>query len=405
VKVLFFDLMGDYTTLMVDQLLRDDLDAFVVALGERTLPGPVMDYVSTQGASDEALDRAAESFTRYTLMPKALLPQRGALKAALRRLLVRRKVRVFSDVQNLTLYYLFFDDANPRSVTRTKDRRGAKRDQRYKEINEFMRKYGSGSKKIDAVLASKLKFELEAAIGGTLKEWSDDLRGVIEYLEEAVPALQHGLACGISLDELVYLANERSRSSVLIFTAADPNVLRSFANRLGNYLFENRRRSGEIEPMVSFIFDEADEFIPQNAQGSYKDSSEIAMTLARRGRKFGLGIGIATQRVRYLDTSIMAQPHTYFVSKMPRATDRTVVAEAFGVNEEMYRQTFKFKKGDWLLMSYDATGIEAMPIPIHARDANQRVRVVLENLEGLHGDITGKRLVEVMKSKKSAGDA
>lgn len=69
----------------------------------------------------------------------------------------------------------------------------------------------------------------------------------------------------------------------------------------------------------------------------------------------------------------MAQPHTYFVSKMPRRTDRQVVAEAFGVAEEMFRQTFKFKKGDWLLMSYDATGLESVPIPIHCDNANERI--------------------------------
>ena len=38
----------------------------------------------------------------------------------------------------------------------------------------------------------------------------------------------------------------------------------------------------------------------------------------------------------------------------------------------MFRQTFKFKKGDWLLASYDATGLEALPIPIHTEDANQK---------------------------------
>jgi hypothetical protein len=44
----------------------------------------------------------------------------------------------------------------------------------------------------------------------------------------------------------------------------------------------------------------------------------------------------------------------------------------------MFRQTFKFKKGDWLLMSYDATGMEAIPVPIHCEDANQRIRLFLE---------------------------
>jgi DNA helicase HerA-like ATPase len=146
---------------------------------------------------------------------------------------------------------------------------------------------------------------------------------------------------------------------------------------LGHFAFDDRRKTGQITPLVSFIFDEADEFIPQQASGTYGESAHIAMTLARRGRKFGLGIGIATQRARYLNTSIMAQPHTYFVSKMPRQSDRQAVVEAFGVSEDVFRQTFKFKKGDWLLMSYDATGLEAIPVPIHCADANERVRAFL----------------------------
>ena len=133
-----------------------------------------------------------------------------------------------------------------------------------------------------------------------------------------------------------------------------------------------------------FVFDEADEFIPQRREGaddSYARSRFVVMTLARRGRKFGLGIGIATQRVRYLDTSIMAQPHTYFVSKMPRQSDRQAIAEAFGIAEEMFAQTFKFKKGDWLLMSHDAIGLEAVPVPIHCEDANRRVEAFLNQLK------------------------
>jgi DNA helicase HerA-like ATPase len=86
-----------------------------------------------------------------------------------------------------------------------------------------------------------------------------------------------------------------------------------------------------------------------------------------------LGLGIATQRIRYLDTNIMAQPHTYFISKLPRMSDRQAVAEAFGVSEELLNQTFKFKKGQWLLISHDATGLEAVPVPIRAPNANDRL--------------------------------
>ena len=132
-------------------------------------------------------------------------------------------------------------------------------------------------------------------------------------------------------------------------------------------------------PLVSFIFDEADEFIPGKSNSDSQKSSKAAvMTLARRGQKFGLGIGISTQRIANLDVNTVAQPHIYFVSKMTREYDRRAIAEAFGISEDMFRQTFKFKKGDWLLASYDATGLEALPIPIHTEDANQRILEFVE---------------------------
>lgn len=44
----------------------------------------------------------------------------------------------------------------------------------------------------------------------------------------------------------------------------------------------------------------------------------------------------------------------------------------------MFRQTFKFKKGDWLLASYEATGLEAIPIPIHAENADDSILAFIE---------------------------
>jgi hypothetical protein len=84
-------------------------------------------------------------------------------------------------------------------------------------------------------------------------------------------------------------------------------------------------------------------------------------------------MAIATQRVTYLDTSILAQPHTYFVSKLPRFSDRERMAEVFGLGEEMMRKTLKFSKGQWLLVSFDATGLVNVPLPVQLRNANERV--------------------------------
>jgi DNA helicase HerA-like ATPase len=186
------------------------------------------------------------------------------------------------------------------------------------------------------------------------------------------------------MKEIVDQLNAPDGKALFIFQAHDPERLREFAAKLASVVYESRRRTGQITPLVSFVFDEADEFIPggQSNSESQKMTKAAAMALARRGRKFGLGIGIATQRIRYLDTSILAQPHTYFVSKLPRLSDRQAIAEAFGISEDMFRQTFKFKKGDWLLASYDATGLEAIPIPIHAENADNKILEFVQQYGG-----------------------
>jgi len=197
------------------------------------------------------------------------------------------------------------------------------------------------------------------------------------FAESQRPRVEVPADCRITIPDIIAALNESEQHCLFVLQAHDPDELRRFISMVGDFAYEGRRQSGQITPIVSFIFDEADEFIPQRADNSYADSKAVAMTLARRGRKFGLGIGIATQRVRYLDTSIMAQPHTYFISKLPRQTDRQVVAEAFGISEDMFRQTFKFRKGDWLVASYDAAGLEAVPLPIHVDNAEDRIREFL----------------------------
>ncbi|PFH17081.1 hypothetical protein [Caldicellulosiruptor bescii] len=179
---------------------------------------------------------------------------------------------------------------------------------------------------------------------------------------------------------LIDILNRPDEKALVIFQSHDPDELRNIAYQIGMAIFEDRRRSGKIDPVVSFIFDEADEFIPQDAKDSYERSSEVVMHLARRGRKFGLGIGIATQRITYLNTNIMAQPHTYFVSKLPRKSDQERITDAFGISEDMFKQTFKFKKGCWLLVSYDAIGLEAVLLPIYVQNANDAVLEFLRTL-------------------------
>lgn len=76
----------------------------------------------------------------------------------------------------------------------------------------------------------------------------------------------------------------------------------------------------------------------------------------------------------------IGQPHTYFVSKLPRMADREKVQEAFGLSDETLQESLRFAIGQWLLISHGATGIDGFPIPVQLSDANERIKTFLDEL-------------------------
>jgi hypothetical protein len=372
IKIVLFDLMGEYTALLID-LLCQLPKAKLIGLGEKTFPGSVVNYLADPANTD--IRKATLDMLNSTLLPKQLKSQQQDFTAPLQNLLTTNKIRIYRE-KNPTLGEFV------------------------SSIESDIIKGNMGNAKqqvidcVEKMKASEKPFteELIQKTAAYLDKFKNDLstttaRGNIDKLKNAIitegqkyislkPLPPEAI---ITIPALIREINDPEESGLYIIQAHDPDDLRHFSWMLGTFSYEERRRSGQITPLVSFIFDEADEFIPQGAKDTYAESTDIAMTLARRGRKFGLGIGIATQRVTYLNTSIMAQPHTYFVSKLPRKSDQERITDAFGIGDDMFRQTFKFKKGNWLLVSHDATGLDAIPLPIYVENANDRISKFLES--------------------------
>ena len=105
--------------------------------------------------------------------------------------------------------------------------------------------------------------------------------------------------------------------------------------------------------------------------------SQHVETLLRQGRKYGLGVCIATQRIAYLNTNALQQLHTYFVGTLPRPYDRALVSETFMIDKGILEKTLEFAPGEWLLSSYIATGIENVPIFIKADNAEKEIEKYL----------------------------
>ncbi len=387
VKIVIFDLMGEYTGLLIDQLYLSS-NSYIVNLGVETLPESILDYYrakaggSTNGGELRTmLEKATLDLSKSLILPKALKQSQDGLHYPLAILLHQNRVVFLSEKHETAgsvIANFEFSGNMGNCATEV-----------YKFRRELQKEFADSE--IDQSLLDQLEKRIENFknyLGKTITQTAiknlDTLYGQFEGIA-AQPRAEIPANAQISLGKLISILNN-DENALLIVQSADPDRLREFVGVMSNVAYDVRRREGRITPLASFIFDEADEYLPQQANDSQKRSKAAITTLARRGRKFGLGIGIATQRIRYLDTSILAQPHTYFISKLPRKADRDAVMEAFGMSEDMFRQTFKFRKGDWLLASYDAAGLEAIPIPVHLENAEERLLRFLREIAEKRGE-------------------
>jgi len=381
VKIVIFDLMSEYTALLLDLLVELD-GARIINLGAQTVPESVLNYLANR-RNPGLLEQAARDFLRSTVLPKVLKRQQDSLLPAFRELFSHGKVWMWQ--QSIASA----GDIIAGARKEFKSGMGTCESRVYQLAQELAQKYAK------AAVTEELIIEVEKRLAAFEQELEEqkinytakaraNLEMLVEHLksEGAKPQANIPTSAAVTIPKMIDKLNESKGHALLVIQAHNPDELREFTSTLGHFAYEERRRTGQITPLVSFIFDEADEFMPgQPPSDSYKASKAIAMTLARRGRKFGLGIGIATQRIAHLDVNTLAQPHTYFVSKLPRQYDRQTIASAFGISEDMFRQTFRFKKGDWLLASYDAAGLEAIPIPIHTENAEDRILEFLARLQ------------------------
>ena len=166
---------------------------------------------------------------------------------------------------------------------------------------------------------------------------------------------------GLTVEGIRQLLEDKDTKLVVI-SISDPFTIKELAVALTQDLLVRRKRRFTVKPYILVVFDEAQEFISSKEGGIDGKCSAHVETLLRQGRKYGLGVCIATQRIAYLNTNALQQLHTYFVGTLPRPYDRALVSETFMIDKGILEKTLEFAPGEWLLSSYIATGMENVPI-------------------------------------------
>ncbi|MDA8056331.1 MAG: ATP-binding protein [Thermoplasmatales archaeon] len=381
-KILIFDLNNEYISLLSDILSNPNLDASVLCIGDNTLPQAVVDFMKNSPGS--SIEHATESYLHDMYFPRALRPLRDDFGDYVAGLLQNSRITLLEEQFDRVEEYFEMLKENELYDNATYSNHRIYIDQ----LVDFIVQ-AHGEEELTSTVAETILREFDRFVQRT--DGTEDMpitsqnnepvakkiRMIRLKLRQIATNTTHEVASQYrkTYQDIVAALNDSRRSSIIVINSFSPDEMRNKSNYLLNSLYATRRRRGVISPLVLTVFDEADEFIPQDIRGisSYSMSKRIIETIARRGRKFGIGLGIATQRATYLDTNIMGQLHTYFISKLPRSSDRDRVSEAFSLSEEMFSQTFKFRKGDWLFISHEAAGLESVPIPIHSRNAEVRI--------------------------------
>ena len=186
------------------------------------------------------------------------------------------------------------------------------------------------------------------------------------------------------IDALAVEILDTDESSPRLFVVEVPNLeeARLVTASLINNVFMRRKRLYSSKPQVLFVLDEAQEFIPFDAkQKDYTEMSSSAVErLLRHGRKYYLHGLISTQRLAYLNTNVLQQIHTYFLSTLPRPYDRQLIAETFGVSDSLLDRTLDLESGQWLLLSFKAALPEDIPIFFKADNNSDAVSEYLKKV-------------------------
>ena len=393
VKIVIYDLMGEYGALLID-VLYNNPNVCIVYLSTQAMPDSVLrfwkgqkdtaygtleipteGYVEAQANNDLIL--AARDIVNTTVLPKALKGWQSKLYKPVQEILRNGKIKVLIPDEPLDrIVREVIDGASRRSTALTTFVESL-------QIDRLNQPATVGN--IESLLSQVEGYEIRGQSIATVSEIKNSLLAVLrENRDKLKVAEKIDPQFIIKMQDMLDSLNLDGGKSLYILQDSNDERVRQISQELGRKMLGARRRAGRISPLVSFIYDEADQFISQeDGLPGMKESKGAAHELARRGRKYGLGIGIATQRIVHLDTNILGQPHTYFVSKLPRASDREKIQQAFGLSDETLSESLRFRVGQWLLISHGATGIDGLPIPIQLPDANARIIGFLGELDGV----------------------
>ncbi|MFW5907589.1 MAG: ATP-binding protein [Candidatus Natronoplasma sp.] len=174
---------------------------------------------------------------------------------------------------------------------------------------------------------------------------------------------------GTRMDEIV---NE-GRASIINLKGTPPDMQGFIVDKLAKSIFELRKRN-KIPPLIMFA-EEAHNFCPQ--RGKVR-CSDIFRTLASEGRKFGLGLGIITQRPAKVDKNVLSQCNTQIILKVTNPNDLKAIEKSVeGMTKGMKEEIKRLPVGEAILSGAGLSEPLLVQVrPRETKDGGESIRVI-----------------------------
>jgi len=197
---------------------------------------------------------------------------------------------------------------------------------------------GAGKSWTIAVLCEQL---CEAGLGFCIIDTEGEYFSLKEKYDILWVGLDERADLDISAVNLEELAKKVLRSRTPLILDVSEVDARATVELFLRALYTN---SKSLRSPYLIIIEEADKFIPQS-----KESLKIIEEIARRGRKRGLGLLIASQRPSLVNKNVLSQCSGQIIGKLTIENDLRAVSQFFSSRSEL-EQLVNLRPGEFFLM-------------------------------------------------------
>lgn len=170
----------------------------------------------------------------------------------------------------------------------------------------------AGRSKVDAIL-KKLKV-LRA---------NPQLNFMLDELSEKSPTLHEVLN--------QFVGNAEGKDIRIIDVSGLPNEVAGpltaiISRLLFQYKLWQTKDERQNDPIL-FICEEAHRYVPNHGEAQYREAQEAIRRIAKEGRKYGLGLGLISQRPSDVESTVLSQCNSWIVLRLTNSNDQAHVAK------------------------------------------------------------------------------